>query len=98
MASAADATGESDRAAAGARPARRLLVWHRLAFWVAHVAFWAVAFAANMLVIPVFQPEPADPPAFVLLKAAPGFLTTAAMRWFSHREPLLVRLAVTNPA
>ena len=37
-------------------PSRR---W--LTFWVMHVAFWAAAFAANLLVIAVFQPEVADP-------------------------------------
>jgi hypothetical protein len=71
-------------------------VSRRLAFWGTHVAFWAAAFAANMLVIAVFQPEVDDPPGFVLLEVVLCFLATTVMRWLSHRELLLGRLGVSK--
>lgn len=65
-------------------------------FWVTHAAFWTVAFAGNLLVITVFQPELNDPAEFILAEVALCFLATATMRWLSHREPLLLALGVSK--
>ena len=80
-------------------------VWSRLrfggamteaAFWLAHTAFWAVVFGVLMAVIHVFRPAIADPLAFVLVRVVLCFAATAAMRWLSRQESLLLRLRVSK--
>ncbi len=66
------------------------------AFWMAHIAFWAAVFGVLVTVIRVFRPAIADPLAFVLVRVALCFVATAAMRWLSRQEPLLVRLGVSK--
>ena len=56
-------------------------------FWIAHAAYWAAAYAANILLCTVFHV--ADPPAFVLAECGLCFLATAAMRQASHRQAFL---------
>jgi hypothetical protein len=65
-------------------------------FWLAHSAFWAGVFGVLMTVIHVFRPAIADPVAFVLVRVVLCFFVTAAMRWLSRQEPLLVRLGVSK--
>jgi sensor histidine kinase YesM len=66
------------------------------AFWLAHTAFWAVVFGVLMAVIHVFRPAIADPLAFVLVRVVLCFVATAAMRWLSRQESLLLRLRVSK--
>lgn len=66
------------------------------AFWACHVAFWAAAFAASLAVIEVFRPRIIDPVRFVAVRVASCFVVTAAMRWLSQRERILVRLGVSK--
>ncbi len=89
----ADQTGDAPGADVAARPR---LPGGELLFWVAHAAFWIGSCAATMLVIRAFGPAVASPPAFVAAEAGLCFLATAAMRWLSHREPLLIRLGVSK--
>lgn len=89
----ADPTGDSPATDAAARP--RLPLGEVL-FWVAHAAFWAGSGVATMLVIRAFGPTISSPPAWVAAEAGLCFLATAAMRWLSHREPLLIRLGVSK--
>ena len=65
-------------------------------FWLAHSAFWAGVFGVLMTVIHVFRPAIVDPVAFVLVRVVLCFFVTAAMRWLSRQEPLLVRLGVSK--
>ena len=66
---------------------------HALGFWIAHVAFWAAAYAGTILLCSVFHV--ADRPAFILAECGLCFVATAAMRRASHHEPLLTRWLVT---
>lgn len=70
---------------------RRTVRW---LFWPAHVAFWGVALAANVLLVAVF--EMADKWQFIAIEIGLCFLATAAIRALSYREPLLVRLGVSK--
>ena len=65
-------------------------------FWLAHSAFWAAVFGVLVTVIHVFRPAIVDPQAFVIVRVVLCFLATAAMRWLSRQEPLLVRLGVSK--
>jgi len=65
-------------------------------FWLAHSAFWAAVFGVLMTVIHVFRPAIIDPLGFVLVRVVLCFFATAAMRWLSRQEPLLVRLGVSK--
>jgi sensor histidine kinase YesM len=65
-------------------------------FWVAHVAFWAAAWGLSLVVVGVFHPAIVDPLPFVAIRVALCFLATAAMRWMSRQEPLLLRLGVSK--
>ena len=92
---------ESDRAAAAA--GRLSAVGLRFggalsegAFWLAHTIFWAAVFGVLMTVIHVFRPAIIDPLAFVLVRVVLCFVATAAMRWLSRQESLLVRLGVSK--
>lgn len=58
-----------------------------IAFWIAHLAYWSVAYAVSMLLCSVF--DVADPPAFILLECGLCLLATAAMRHASHRQAFL---------
>lgn len=87
------------------RPARPLMAGvsftrsamvREAAFWVAHLAFWAVAFAASLAVIRVFQPAIAEPVPFMAARVGLCFAATAAMRWLSRRESLLARLGLSK--
>ena len=49
-----------------------------------------------MTVIHVFRPAIVDPVAFVLVRVVLCFFVTAAMRWLSRQELLLVRLGVSK--
>jgi len=64
------------------------------AFWLAQTAFWALAFAANLLLIAVFSV--ADPVGYVALEVAACFLATSAMRTASRHERLLARLGISK--
>jgi len=92
---------ESNRAAAAA--GRLSVVGLRFggalsegAFWLAHTIFWAAVFGVLMTVIHVFRPAIVDPLAFVLVRVVLCFVATAAMRWLSRQESLLVRLGVSK--
>ena len=92
---------ESNRAAAAA--GRPSVVGLRFggalsegAFWLAHTIFWAAVFGVLMTVIHVFRPAIVDPLAFVLVRVVLCFVATAAMRWLSRQESLLVRLGVSK--
>ncbi|MFM7244949.1 MAG: sensor histidine kinase, partial [Planctomycetaceae bacterium] len=65
-----------------------------LAFWGAHAAFWAVAFAANVLLAAVFAVD--DPWGVIALESGLCFTATAAMRALSRREQLLIKLGVSK--
>ena len=65
-------------------------------FWLAHSAFWVAVFGVLVTVIHVFRPAIVDPQAFVIVRVALCFLATAAMRWLSRQEPLLVRMGVSK--
>ena len=65
-------------------------------FWVAHVAFWAAAGGLSLIVIGVFHPAITDPLPFVAIRVVLCFVATAAMRWLSRQEPLLLRLGVSK--
>lgn len=65
-------------------------------FWTCHVAFWAAAFAASLAVIEVYQPRITNPTGFVAIRVASCFVATAAMRWLSQRERILLRLGVSK--
>jgi len=66
----------------------------RLAFWTAQLAFWAAAYAVNLLLLAVF--DVADPPAFVFTEIALCFLATAALRGLSSRDTLLARAGLST--
>ena len=72
----------------GGSPLRRLL------FWAGHTGYWGMVFAANLLLVEVF--DIADPVGFVGLEIALCFLATAAMRSLSQRGILLVRLGISQ--
>ncbi|MFM7207166.1 MAG: sensor histidine kinase [Planctomycetaceae bacterium] len=80
-----------DAAAAAVRPLRAELV-----FWVAHTAFWACSCGLTLLVIRAFGPRVDAQWPQVLVQTALCFLATAAMRWLSRHEPLLLRLGVSK--
>jgi sensor histidine kinase YesM len=65
-------------------------------FWVAHAAFWSLVFGATLVVVDVFRPAIAAPVPFLGIRVASCFAATAAMRWLSRHEPLLVRLGVSK--
>ncbi len=65
-------------------------------FWLAHAAFWTVAFMASLVVVEVFQPAIAEPVPFVAARIACCFVATAAMRELSQREGLLLRLGMSK--
>jgi len=67
-----------------------------LGFWLAHAAFWLLGFAAALLVIRVFRPAVGGSLAHVGLEIALCFAATAAMRWLSRHEPMLLRLGVSK--
>lgn len=56
-------------------------------FWIAHVAYWAAAYAVNMLLCAVFHVD--DPPSLVVAECGLCFLATAAMRQASNQQPFL---------
>ncbi|MCE9631447.1 MAG: histidine kinase [Planctomycetia bacterium] len=65
-------------------------------FWLAHVAFWAFAFVASLVVVEVFQPAIIEPVSFVATRIACCFIATAVMRELSQREWLLLRLGMSK--
>jgi len=65
-------------------------------FWVLHLAFWAVVFAAIQLVTTVYAPAVGDPPLLAAARVAACLAATAAMRWLSKNPRLLERLNVTR--
>ncbi|NBW96479.1 MAG: hypothetical protein EBR28_07040 [Planctomycetia bacterium] len=67
---------------------------HRVAFWIAHVAYWAAAFGANILLCFVFGV--ADPWGFILAEVGLCFLATAAMRLASHQDAILERAGLSK--
>lgn len=100
MHSTANITDAASGADVAVRPSRP---WTRLGenipeavFWLAHTAFWATVFGVLVTVIHVFRPAIVDPLAFVLVRVVLCFAATAAMRWLSRQEPLLVRLGVSK--
>ncbi len=100
MHSTANITEASGGVDASARPSwPRLLAggaMPEVRFWLAHSAFWAAVFGVLMTVIHVFRPAIIDPLGFVLVRVVLCFFATAAMRWLSRQEPLLVRLGVSK--
>jgi hypothetical protein len=89
----AEQMAESPVVDAGSRPR-----WPggELLFWLAHAAFWAGSYGATLLVIRAFAPAVTSPPGLAAAEAGLCFLATAAMRWLSHRESLLLRLGVSK--
>jgi len=65
-------------------------------FWVAHAVFWAAVVGVLMTVIRVFRPAIADPVWFVTARVILAMLATAAMRWLSRHERVLLRLGVSK--
>lgn len=65
-------------------------------FWTSHVLFWAAVFAALQLVVAVYRPEFADPPAIRAARVAACLAATAVMRSLSKQPRLLERLDVTR--
>lgn len=64
------------------------------AFWAAHIAYWAAAFAANLLLVVVF--DVADPVGFIALEIVLCLLATAALRSLSRRNSLLRAAGVSQ--
>jgi hypothetical protein len=60
---------------------------HALGFWIAHVVYWAVASAANVLLSVAFHVP--DPLVFNIAECGLCFVGTAAMRQASHRQAFL---------
>jgi sensor histidine kinase YesM len=89
----AEQMAESPVVDAGSRPR-----WPggELLFWLAHAAFWAGSYGATLLVIRAFGPAVTSPPGLAATEAGLCFLATAAMRWLSYRESLLLRLGVSK--
>lgn len=86
----------TDSAAVSAAVPRPTLPLEEIGFWLAHAAFWLLGFAAALVVIRVFQPAVAGSTAEVGIEIAMCFAATAAMRWLSRHEPLLLRLGVSK--
>lgn len=93
-ANVSDPTVESPVVAA-AVPQPRLPL-EEIGFWLAHAAFWLLGFAAAVVVIRVFQPAVGGSVAHIGIEMAMCFAATAAMRWLSRHEPLLLRLGVSK--
>lgn len=66
------------------------------AFWVAHLAFWMLVFAASLAVVHVFRPAIAEPVSLVAARVGLCFAATAGMRWLSRQEGLLTRLGLSK--
>lgn len=64
----------------------------RWSFWVAHAAFWALAFGASMLLAAAFAVD--DPPAFIALEIGLCAAATAAMRLLSARPRRVAGIGV----
>lgn len=77
---------------ASAVPASR----RELIFWIAHTAFWAVAFAASLAVSAVCRPLIAHAWTLLALRITLCFAATALMRWLSKQPAVLARLNVTK--
>lgn len=60
---------------------------HALGFWLAHIAYWAAASAANVLLSTAFHVP--DPLALNIAECGLCFVATAAMRQASHRQAFL---------
>jgi len=89
----ADPTAESPAVAAGPR---LRLSFNELGFWLAHAAFWLLGFTAALVVIRVVRPAVGGSVAHVGVQIALCFVATAAMRWLSRHEPILLRLGVSK--
>jgi len=94
IANAADPTVESPAVAVPA--SRPRLTLEEIGFWLAHAAFWMFGFAAAVVVIQVFRPTVGGSTASIGIEMAMCFVATAAIRWLSRHEPLLLRLGVSK--
>ena len=89
-------------AAAPAKPAVRVAAgaWSPVArecgFWLVHVAFWAAAGAASLLVCSVYRATRVEPFWMFIARVATLGVATAGMRWLSKQPRLLQRLNVTK--
>lgn len=75
------------------RPGLPLGSW---SFWVGHVAFWAVAFAAVMIIAVGFGSAGGPPAWFVGTRVAFGFIFTALLRLTFKQEAFLRRLGISR--
>jgi hypothetical protein len=93
-------TSLSAPASAEPQTATRAAAWSLLArecgFWVVHVAFWAAAAAASLLVCSVYRAERVEPFGLLVARVATLGCATAGMRWLSKQPRLLERLNVTK--
>ncbi len=65
-------------------------------FWVAHACFWALMFAAAMVVIRAFKPALPDAGWFVGTRVMAAFAITALVRMAAKNSPLLERLGISK--
>jgi hypothetical protein len=66
------------------------------AFWAAHLAFWALAYASLLVVCAVYRPRLAVPPTLLAARVIACLVATAVMRWLSLQPRILERLNVTR--
>ena len=60
------------------------------------MVFWGVACAALLVVVAVYRPAGAEPPALLVARVAALCLATAGMRWLSKRPGALRRFGVSR--
>jgi hypothetical protein len=65
-------------------------------FWAAHVTFWAVAFAAGMVVAKAFVPDVPNTVWFIGSRVGAGFMFSALLRWLSVRDDLRRRFGFSQ--